>query len=154
CDRPDKIPPVDEPPRPVAPVTAAAVVRSYPHDTAAFTQGLLWHDGALYESTGRESHSTLRKVELETGKVLQRVDIPPPYFAEGLALYGGRLFQLTWQNQQGFIYALADFRQEGTFPYQGEGWGLTTDGRSLIMSDGSNQLRFLDPATYAVQRTV
>ncbi len=150
---PDKIPPVDEPPRPVAPVTAASVVRSYPHDTAAFTQGLLWHDGALYESTGREGRSTLRKVELETGKVLQRIDVPGPYFAEGLALFGGKLYQLTWQNQQGFIYGL-DFKQQGTFAYQGEGWGLTTDGRSMILSDGSNQLRFLDPATWTVQRTL
>lgn len=145
---------VHQPPKPVAPVATASVLHSYPHDTAAFTQGLLWHDGVLYESTGREGKSTLRKVELETGKVLQRVDVPAQFFAEGLALLGGRLYQLTWQDQQGFIYDLATFRQEGTFPYQGEGWGLTTDGTSLILSDGSNQLRFLDPRTFAVQRTV
>ncbi|HSU17244.1 glutaminyl-peptide cyclotransferase [Longimicrobium sp.] len=157
CDRKggiDKDPGVNEPPRPVAPVTPATVLRSFPHDTAAFTQGLLWHEGWLYESTGREGRSTLRQVELETGKVLRKADIPSPYFAEGLALFEGRLYQLTWQNQQGFIYTLGDFRQAGTFPYQGEGWGLTTDGKSLILSDGSNELRVLDPRTFAVQRTV
>ena len=142
------------PPRPVAPVTSATVLRSYPHDTAAITQGLLWHDGMLYESTGREGRSTLRKVELQTGSVVKKVDVPPEFFAEGLALLGGRLYQLTWQSQRGFIYDLADFRQVGSFPYQGEGWGLTTDGKSLILSDGSNQLRYLDPQSYAVQRTV
>jgi glutamine cyclotransferase len=146
--------PLDEPPRPVAPVAAASVLHTFPHDTSAFTQGLLWNDGFLYESTGREGHSTLRKVELETGKVVQKADVPPQYFAEGLALREGKLFQLTWQDHQGFIYDLATFRQVGTFPYQTEGWGLTTDGTSLILSDGSNQLYFLDPATFAVKRTV
>jgi glutamine cyclotransferase len=156
CDRknPDKVPPVDEPPRPVAPVTPVTVIRSFPHDTSAFTQGLVWHDGSLYESTGREGHSTLRQVEMETGKVLRKVDIPSQYFAEGLALRGDRLYQLTWQNQMGFIYNLSDFKQVGTFSYQGEGWGLATDGRSMILSDGSNQLRVMDPQTFVVQRTL
>ena len=145
---------VPQPPRPEAPTIAASVIRSFPHDTGAYTQGLVWHDGALYESTGRTDHSSLRRVELETGKVLQQVPVAAPAFAEGLALFGGKLLQLTWQDQQGFVYDLASFRQVGTFAYEGEGWGLTTDGRSLILSDGSSQLRFLDPATYAVQRTV
>jgi glutamine cyclotransferase len=149
-----KDPAMNEPPMPVAPVTPATVLRSFPHDTSAFTQGLLWHEGSLYESTGREGHSTLRQVELETGKVLRKVDVPAPYFAEGLALLGGQLYQLTWQNQRGFIYSLGDFRQTGIFPYQGEGWGLTTDGTSLYLSDGSNQLRVIDPKRYAVQRTI
>jgi glutamine cyclotransferase len=145
---------MNEPPRPVAPVTPATVLRSFPHDTSAFTQGLLWHEGSLYESTGREGRSTLRQVELETGKVLRKVDVPAPYFAEGLALLNGQLYQLTWQNQQGFVYTLGDFRQTGIFRYQGEGWGLTTDGTSLYLSDGSNQLRVIDPVRNTVQRTV
>jgi glutamine cyclotransferase len=154
CDRGHKvIPSLDQPPQPVAPVATATVIRSFPHDTAAYTQGLVWKDGFLYESTGRQGQSSLRKVELETGKVLRKVSVPERYFAEGLALFGGRLFQLTWQNQTGFIYDPETFAQVGTFPYEGEGWGLTTDGSSLILSDGSNQLRFLNPQGYAVQRT-
>jgi len=139
---------------PVAPVATMTVIRSFPHDTSAFTQGLVWHDGFLYESTGREGHSSLRKVELETGKVLQKVDVPSPYFAEGLVLLGNRLHQLTWQDKKAFIYDLATFQQVGTATYEGEGWGLATDGSSLILSDGSSQLRFLNPQGYAVQRTV
>lgn len=143
-----------EPSGPVAPVATVNVIRSFPHDTSAFTQGLVWHDGFLYESTGRTGHSSLRKVELETGKVLQKVDVPSPYFAEGLVLLGDRLHQLTWQDKKAFIYELGTFHQVGTATYEGEGWGLATDGHSLILSDGSSQLRFLDPQGYAVQRTV
>jgi len=150
CDRGGS----QQPSGPVAPVTTVDVIRSFPHDTSAFTQGLVWHGGVLYESTGRTGHSSLRKVELETGKVLQKVDVAEPHFAEGLALFGGRLYQLTWQDQTGFVYALDTFRQMGTFAYEGEGWGLTTDGTSLILSDGSSQLRFLNPQGYAEQRTV
>jgi glutamine cyclotransferase len=143
-----------QPPQPLAPVATVNVIRSFPHDTAAYTQGLVWHGGFLYESTGRTGQSSLRKVELETGKVLRRHAVPEPHFAEGLALVGGRLHQLTWQDRVGFIYELDTFRQVGTFPYEGEGWGLTTDGHSLIVSDGSNQLRFLATQGYALQRTV
>ncbi|MFL5539759.1 MAG: glutaminyl-peptide cyclotransferase [Longimicrobiaceae bacterium] len=149
-----KNPPLDQPPRPVAPVATVDVIRSFPHDTSAYTQGLVWHEGFLYESTGRTGHSSLRKVQLDSGKVLRRIDIPSPTFAEGLALFGGRLYQLTWQDQVGFIYELDTFRRVGTFPYEGEGWGLTTDGRALILSDGSNQLRFLDPNGFRELRTV
>ena len=145
---------IDQPPRPVAPVATVDVIRSFPHDTSAYTQGLLWHDGFLYESTGRTGYSSLRKVQLDSGKVLRRIDIPEPTFSEGLALFGGRLYQLTWQDQVGFIYELDTFRRVGTFPYQGEGWGLTTDGHALILSDGSNQLRFLDPNGFRELRTV
>jgi glutamine cyclotransferase len=145
---------IDQPPRPVAPVVTVDVIRSFPHDTSAYTQGLVWHDGFLYESTGRTGHSSLRKVQLDSGKVLRRIDIPSPTFSEGLALFGGRLYQLTWQDQVGFIYELDTFRRVGTFPYEGEGWGLTTDGHALILSDGSNQLRFLDPNGFRVLRTV
>jgi len=139
---------------PVAPALAASVVREYPHDTAAFTQGLVYHDGYLFESTGRTGRSSLRQVELATGRVLRLHAVPDQYFAEGLALHAGRLYQLTWQSQVGFVYTPDDFGQTGTFTYQGEGWGLTTDGQSLILSDGSNQLRFLDPANNTVRRTL
>jgi glutamine cyclotransferase len=139
---------------PETPVATAEVLRSFAHDTSAYTQGLVWHDGFIYESTGRTGQSSLRKVELETGRVLQRVPIAEPHFAEGLVLFGGRLMQLTWQDQTGFIYDVASLRRVGTFAYEGEGWGLATDGRSLILSDGSSQLRFLDPRTYAQQRAL
>ena len=143
-----------EPAGPSAPVADVRVVASYPHDPGAFTQGLLWHGGHLYESTGRYGESSLRRVELQSGEVLQRFDVPQQYFAEGLALLGGRLYQLTWQGGTGFVYDLEGFTPAGTFPYQGEGWGLTTDGTQLIQSDGSNVLRFLDPQSFAVRRTV
>jgi len=139
---------------PVAPVLTVDVIRSFPHDTSAYTQGLIWHGGFLYESTGRTGFSTLRQVQLDSGKVLRKIDVPAPVFAEGLALFGGRLYQLTWQDQVGFVYELDTFRRVGTFNYEGEGWGLTTDGHALILSDGSSQLRFLDPTGYQVLRTV
>src|SRR5262249_50835976 len=129
------------------------VVNKYPHDPAAFTQGLVFYQGVLYESTGLNGSSSLRKVELETGRVLKKIDIPAQYFAEGLALFNGRLLQLTWQDQMGFIYDLETFQQLGTFSYDftaalDEGWGLTHDGKSLIMSDGTSQIRFLDPNNF------
>jgi glutamine cyclotransferase len=145
---------METPPGPVAPVISVNVLHTYPHDTSAFTQGLVWSQGALYESTGRNCCGSLRRVELETGKVLQRTPVSEQYFAEGLALLGGKLYQLTWQNQLGMIYDTTGLRQTGTFTYTGEGWGLTTDGHSLVLSDGSNQLRFIDPATWREQRVV
>jgi glutamine cyclotransferase len=131
----------------VIPSLDYSIVRTYPHDPDAFTQGLLFHDGVLYESTGRNGFSSLRKVKLESGDVLQKVDVPETYFAEGLALADSRLVQLTWQAQKGFVYDLTTFAQLGTFDYTGEGWGLTTDGGRLIMSDGTPDLRFLDAQT-------
>jgi glutaminyl-peptide cyclotransferase len=131
----------------VVPSLDYSIVRTYPHDPDAFTQGLLFHDGVLFESTGRNGFSSLRKVRLETGEVLQKVDVPEMYFAEGLALAGTRLVQLTWQAQMGFVYDLATFAKAGTFDYPGEGWGLTTDGADLIMSDGTPELRFLNAQT-------
>jgi glutaminyl-peptide cyclotransferase len=128
----------------IVPSLDYSIVHTYPHDPDAFTQGLLFHDGVLYESTGRNGFSSLRKVTLETGEVLQKVDVPDMYFAEGLALAGTRLVQLTWQAQMGFVYDLATFAKQGTFDYKGEGWGLTTDGSRLIMSDGTAELRFID----------
>ena len=124
-----------------------SVVNVYPHDPEAFTQGLIYRDGFLYESTGLNGRSSLRKVDLETGRVVQRRDVPPQYFAEGLVDWGSRLIQLTWQSNIGFVYALDSFEPQGTFPYAGEGWGLARDDRRIIMSDGTSTLRFLDPQT-------
>lgn len=130
------------------------VMASYPHDAKAYTQGLVFHDGTLYESTGQYGESSLRKVELKKGKVKKKIDVPGQYFAEGLALFNGKLYQLTWQQGKGFIYDLKDFKLEGEFAYDGEGWGLTTDGQALILSDGTNQLRFIDPSTFRVIKTL
>jgi glutamine cyclotransferase len=130
------------------------VVNTFPHDPSAFTQGLVFYQGAFYESTGLNGASSLRKVELETGRVLKKLDIPAQYFAEGLVLFNGRLLQLTWQNQTGFVYDQESFQQLSTFNYTGEGWGFTHDGHSLILSDGTSQIRFLDPNTFQVQRRI
>ncbi|GAB4412493.1 MAG: glutaminyl-peptide cyclotransferase [Anaerolineae bacterium] len=119
-----------------------------PHDTSAYTQGLLLHDGYLYESTGRHGASTLRKVDPQTGEVLQMIRVPDEYFAEGLALVGNHLIQLTWQSEVAFVYDLETFEQVGTFNYDGEGWGLCTDGRYLYMSDGTPFLDVRDMQTF------
>jgi len=148
---------VSNPPAPgkEAPATYGfEVVNVWPHDRDAFTQGLVFRDGKLLESTGQEGKSSLRSVELETGKVLKKVDVPSPYFAEGITLLRGKIYQLTWQHQQGFIYDQWTFEKIGTFTYQGEGWGLTNDGESLIESDGSNQIKFIDPNDFHVRRTI
>lgn len=136
------------------PVYGYEIVNVYPHDPHAFTQGLVYENGYLYESTGQHGESSLRKVELQTGKVMQRRDVEERYFAEGLALFQGKLFQLTWQDNKGFIYDPETFTPQGEFNYSGEGWGLTHDDKSLILSDGSNELRFLDPKTFQVERTI
>jgi glutaminyl-peptide cyclotransferase len=130
------------------------VVRSYPHDAQAFTEGLLYRDGFLYESTGLNGKSSIRKVNLETGKVLQSKDIPPQYFGEGLTVWGDTLVGLTWQTQTGFVFDLKTFELRNQFAYPGEGWGLTHNGKELIMSDGSATLRFLDPNTFLEVRRV
>lgn len=135
------------------PVYSFKVVNTWDHDPDAYTQGLIYTDGVLYESTGRYGLSSLRKVELTTGKVLKKVDVDQQYFAEGMTLFQGKIFQLTWKAQKGFIYD-TDFNRTGEFTYEGEGWGLTHDAESLILSDGTNQIRFLDPATFKVQRTI
>lgn len=126
------------------------VVNAYPHDSRAYTQGLIYRDGVLYESTGLNGRSTLRKVRLETGEVLQEHRLEAKYFGEGLTDWNGRLIQLTWQTNVGFVYDLATFKPVGQFTYPGEGWGITHDGTRLIMSDGhpNGQLRFLDPASF------
>ena len=132
-----------------APTWRHVVVRSFPHDTEAFTQGLVFRDGFLYESTGQKGHSSLRKVEIETGKVVQRLSVGNQYFAEGLAAWGTQLIQLTWETNVGFVYDRATFKQLRTFTYKGEGWGLADDGTRLVMSDGTPNLRFLNPETLA-----
>jgi len=130
------------------------VVNSWPHDSNAFTQGLVFIDGKLLESTGQQGQSSLRNVELQTGKVLKKVDVPEPYFAEGIALLNNKIYQLTWEHRLGFVYDAQTFQKTGEFQYSGEGWGLTTDGHSLILSDGSNRIRFLDPDSFKVTKTI
>ena len=124
------------------------VVKSYPHDSSAFTQGLVFVDGSLYESTGLAGRSTLRRVDLETGRSLQQYTVLPQYFAEGLTSWGSDLIQLTYQTQVGFVYDRATLKLKSSFPYTGEGWGLTHDGKRLIVSDGTANLRFWDPVTF------
>lgn len=131
------------------------IVKTYPHDPDAFTQGLIYADGFLYESTGAyQRDSTLRKVDLETGKVLKKQTVPRQYFGEGLTLWQGKLIQLTWRSGIGFVYERDTFQKVDEFKYKGEGWGITHDGKSLIMSDGSAVLRFLDPESYQEMRQV
>jgi glutaminyl-peptide cyclotransferase len=136
------------------PVYRYEVVNVFPHDSASFTQGLIFHDGLLIESAGQYGASTLRRVELATGKVVKRVAVPPQYFAEGVTLLGGRLYQLTWEHGRGFIYDVETFEKVGEFRYDGQGWGLTTDGTSLILSDGTSRLRFIAPEDFRVTRAV
>ena len=130
------------------------IVNIFPHDRGAFTEGLVFLKGLLLESTGLNGHSDLRKVDLSSGRVLQQVRLSGQYFGEGMTVLDGKIYQLTWKNQKGFVYGLDSFEPEREFTYTGEGWGLTTDGHSLIMSDGSNQLRFIDPTTFQVTRTI
>ncbi|HSC25877.1 MAG TPA: glutaminyl-peptide cyclotransferase [Vicinamibacterales bacterium] len=130
-----------------APVHGYEIVKSYPHDPRAFTQGLVYLDGFLYEGTGLQGESTLRKVRLETGEVVQQHQLDDRYFGEGIAVWGKTIIQLTWQTEIGFVYDLPTFKPLKTFSYTGEGWGLTQDGARLIMSDGSSSLRFIDPTT-------
>lgn len=138
----------------LVPTYGYEVVHVFPHDRDAFTQGLHYEQGNLIESTGEVGHSSLRRVEIETGKVLQQVDVHPPYFAEGITLLKGKIYQLTWQHQLGFVYDAVTFEKTGDFKYTGEGWGLANDGQSLILSDGTNHIRFLDPDNFQVTRTI
>lgn len=130
------------------------IVNTWPHDKDAYTQGLVFYEGKLLESTGQEGRSSLRLVEPETGKILKKVNVPRPYFAEGITFFKGKIYQLTWQHQLGFIYDVESFEKLGEFSYQGEGWGLTNDGSSLILSDGTNRIRFLNPDDFQVNRTI
>ena len=144
-----------EPPmEPTAPTVTVQQVRSYPHDSTAFTQGLVWREGRLYESTGRYGESSLRIVEVETGRVVQKVDLAQTYFAEGLAAVGDTLYQLTWKEGVAFLYDANTLRPLGQVPYTGEAWGLASDGRRLIVSDGSSYLTFVNPASFQVDTTI
>jgi glutamine cyclotransferase len=136
------------------PIYVPEVIAVWPHDPDAFTQGLVYHDGFLYESTGLNGQSSLRQVELRSGRIAKRIDVPDQFFAEGIALLQDRIYQLTWTTGKSFVYDLRTFGLIGELSYTGEGWGLTTDGSSLLLSDGSNRIRFLDPATLATQKTI
>lgn len=139
-------PAVPAAPPPPAPLYRVQVVNTYPHNTDAFTEGLFYEGGILYESTGLEGHSFLRKEKLETGQVLAQRDLDPKYFGEGIVTWQDRLFQLTWKDEKGFIYKAADFTPQGQWAYKGEGWALTKNDRFVIMSDGTADIRFLKPA--------
>jgi glutaminyl-peptide cyclotransferase len=136
------------------PVFGVSVVHVYPHDREAFTEGLFYQDGYLYESTGLNGHSQIRKVDLATGRVLQARNLDRQYFGEGIVAWRGLLLQLTWNNHVGFVDDLATFRELRRFSYPGEGWALTEDGRHIIMSDGTAQLRLLDPTTQKELRRI
>jgi|HigsolmetaAR202D_1030399.scaffolds.fasta_scaffold00067_7 Glutamine cyclotransferase len=136
------------------PVQGFRVIASYPHDPEAFTQGLIYENGQLYEGTGLNGRSSLRRVELETGSVQQSVALEEQYFGEGITILGDKIYQLTWQNRVGFVYDKSSFALIGQFSYATEGWGLTTDGTHLIMSDGSSTIYFLDPNSFEVVRQV
>lgn len=131
-----------------APVYPAAVVAAFPHDAEASTQGLFFQDGLLFESTGGYGASSLRVVEPESGRVLQRAALSPRLFGEGIAPVSGRIIQLTWESRLGLVHDRKTLEQVATFSYPGEGWGLTTDGSRLIMSDGTDRLFFLSPGTF------
>jgi glutaminyl-peptide cyclotransferase len=141
-------------PTPRLPIYGYQVVRTYPHDPKAFTQGLQYVDGVLYEGTGLNGSSSIRKVKLETGEVLQRKDVARAYFGEGIAVWKSDIIELTWQSNVAFVYDKTTFAPRKTFRYKGEGWGLTADGTNLIMSDGTDELRVLDPATFAERRRI
>ncbi len=141
-------------PQPRTPVYGYKIIHVYPHDRAAFTQGLEFRGGFLYEGTGLNGQSTLRKVELETGKVLQKIPVGAEYFGEGVTILDQRIIELTWQAHRGFIYDRDTLRRIGAFDYPGEGWGLTHDARQVFMSDGTAQLRIWDSSTLQETRRV
>jgi len=128
------------------------ILAVHPHDRTAFTQGLVWHQGRLYEGTGRNGRSEIRLVDLESGRVLKSRKLPQHYFGEGVTILGRRIYQLTWRSETGLIHDLETFEKVGEFHYKGQGWGLTDDGQRLVMSDGTSVLRFLDPETFEVVR--
>lgn len=159
--------PINKPPANTANATVVAVydyqiVKTYPHDPQAFTQGLEFHDGVLYEGTGGSKSfpvqkdnifSSLRKVDYQTGKILKKHDVPTEYFGEGITIFNGKIYQLTWKEMTAFVYDL-DFNLLKEIRYQGEGWGLTNDGTHLIMSDSTHVIRFVNPETFKTERTI
>ena len=140
-------------PEPIT-VEVAAEVARYPHDPRAFTEGLFIDAGQMFESTGEVGRSSVRQVDLKTGKVLRQVTVPAPQFGEGIAPWNGQILSLTWQNGLGYRWDRKSFKRLGTFRYTGEGWSLTSTGKQLVMSDGTDVLRFIDPRTFTVKRTL
>ena len=132
----------------------AVVKEKFPHDKYAYTQGLFFENGVLYESCGQYGQSSLRSVDLKTGKVLSKSNLDSKYFAEGSVIFGGNLYLLTWREQICFVYEPSSFKKVGELRYSGEGWGLTTDGKELIMSNGSATISFLDPMTFMENRRI
>ncbi len=147
-------------PKAVLPVSTYEIVKTYPHDPKAFTQGLVFRDGFLYEGTGGDEDnqdpffSSVRKVELETGKVIQKHDIPREFFGEGITILNDKVYQLTWKEMTGFVYDLKDFKLIREVRYSGQGWGLTNDGTHLIMSDGTHVIRYMNPEDFKTVRTI
>lgn len=139
---------------PKPPLAGIRVKAEYPHDAKAFTQGLIVHDGVMYEGTGQKGESSLRKVDYKTGRVEQQMNLDGRYFGEGIATLDGKIYQLTWQNRAAFVYDLETMQYLKTLRYAGEGWGLTTDGKQLIMSDGSSTLKFINPETFATDKRI
>lgn len=142
------------PPKNAIPTYSYEIVNTYKHDAQAFTQGLIFYKGFLYESTGQHGKSTLRKVRLEDGDVVKKRKLGEDYFAEGLTIFNDKLYQLTWQEYTCFVYDINSFEPTAELKYSGEGWGLTNDGTNLIMSDGSHILRFVNPANFQNVRTI
>ena len=138
----------------VTPEYTYKVVHVFPHDTSAFTQGLAYRNGFLYEGTGLNGHSSVRKIRLETGEVIKKKDLPADLFGEGITIFRDEIIQLTWLSHKGFVYDLNNFTLKTTFSYSGEGWGLTTDGHVLFMSDGTSTIRVLDPETFHERRHI
>lgn len=130
------------------------IINKYPHDKNAYTQGLVYHNGYLYESTGLYGKSTLRKVEITTGKVLQSLSLSPIYFGEGIAILDDKIYQLTWENKKAFVYDLKSFKLLKEFTYPTEGWGITTNGKELIVSDGSNFLTYYDADKFSISNSI
>jgi glutamine cyclotransferase len=130
------------------------IINSYPHDPNAFTQGLEYDDGLLYEGTGGYGQSSLRRVDIQTGRVVDIVRLEDEFFAEGIAIWKDRIIQLTWRSYQGFVWDKENLTQTGSFSYRREGWGITSDATRLIMSDGSDALYFLDPSDYSLQGSI
>ena len=146
---------VNAKPQPSAvPVYGYEVVKSYPHDPKAFTEGLFYHDGFLYESTGEENESTLRKVELETGKVVQKWNLPKEDFGEGISMIGDKIYMLTWRGGLGRVFDAKDFKLLKEFHYDGEGWGMTTDGTNLFITQSTHVIKVMNPETFATVRTI
>lgn len=137
-----------------APVYGYEVVKAYPHDPNAFTEGLFFHDGFLYESTGQEGKSSLRKVEIDTGKAVQKWDLPADDFGEGIALLNDKIYMLTWKGGLGRVFDAKTFKLLREFSYQGDGWGMTTDGTNLIIDQGTHVLKFIDPESFKTVKTL